>query len=353
MLNLVWTGTFASSFMVTMPTLSGPFPNLWLLMMLLRVLSRFSWPLALKCGGPKQSDSTEAKGSGLKRKLPPPSPMPNIHERPPTPPSVPGTPPQPPTPPLTSRLLPDGQQHGGSGSEYAVSSESSDGEPPAPPESFHQVIDLARGDFDRALALALDFWMRTPNIDWDGDINGVADLRILVEGNLIYWVGTFSALMCIIQLLQQTKLEQAMSKLGWLVTVQFMEYSNPVKGRVLILPNTDAHAVNQDFFITFMKAAFVVLALPRGVVESPRAIYIKMKVWGHPAFRGWLHRDTPVQSLLDAWHVVGRMIGESPPIRAVAFSGTMNPEFTIGDYKGGPHRVSKKYADFRCQKRTL
>ena len=46
MLNLVWTGTFASSFMVTMPTLSGPFPNLWLLMMLLRVLSRFSWPLA-------------------------------------------------------------------------------------------------------------------------------------------------------------------------------------------------------------------------------------------------------------------------------------------------------------------
>ena len=129
---------------------------------------------SLKGGGPKQSDSTEAKGSGLKRKLPPPSPMPNIHERPPTPPSVPGTPPQPPTPPLPPRLLPDGQQHGGSGSEYTVSSESSDGEPPAPPESFHQVIDLARGDFDRALAVALDFWMRAPNIDWDGDINGVA-----------------------------------------------------------------------------------------------------------------------------------------------------------------------------------
>ena len=46
MLNLVCTGTFASSFMVTMPTLSGTFPNLWLLMMLLRALSRFSWPLA-------------------------------------------------------------------------------------------------------------------------------------------------------------------------------------------------------------------------------------------------------------------------------------------------------------------
>ena len=117
---------------------------------------------SLKGGGPKQSDNTEAKGSGLKRK------------RPPTPPSVPGTPPQPPTPPLPPRLLPDGQQHGGSGSEYTVSSESSDGEPPAPPESFHQVIDLARGDFDRALAVALDFWMRAPNIDWDGDINGVA-----------------------------------------------------------------------------------------------------------------------------------------------------------------------------------
>ena len=138
-----------------------------------------------------------------------------------------------------------------------------------------------------------------------------------------------------------------MAKLGVLVTVQFIEFSNPVKGRVLIIPNVDARAVNQDFFVTFMKAAFVVLALPRGVLASPDTIYVKIKVWGHPAFKGWLHRDTLVQSLLDAWQLVGKMIGDSPPIRAVAFSGTMNPDFTLGDYaKIGEDKVRRLTVHF-------
>jgi len=145
---------------------------------------------SLRGGGSKRPHDDHSKGSGLRRKLPSPPPLPNVHERPPTPPSVPGAPPQPPTPPLPPRLLAENRPRDDSKSECTLTSETTDGETQAPPESFQQVLDLVGDDFDRALTtLALDFWMRFPHIDWDGDISGVTDLRMgtlsLLEWNFL------------------------------------------------------------------------------------------------------------------------------------------------------------------------
>ena len=107
---------------------------------------------------------------------------------------------------------------------------------------------------------------------------------------------------------------------------------NPVKGRVLILPRTGVPFVNMEFFITFMRATLVALGLPRGIPETSDAVYTKIKVWGHPAFKGWLPSDLLVGKLLDAWSVADAMLGDSTNIRAVCSTGTMNPSFRLADY---------------------
>ena len=198
-------------------------------------------------GGPKNAPSEQPAAARVKRKLPDPPPMPNIHERPPTPPSVPGTPPQPPTPPLPPRLRTHQRTHGDYESYNSESSGTSSESQPRSGPTFRQIIELVPDDPERALNAALDAWISTPQIDWDVDVAAIVELRMTTEGHLIYWNGTFSVLLRLIQLLQQSKLELAMARLGWLVTVQFLEFSNPVKGRVLILPRTGVPFVNMEF----------------------------------------------------------------------------------------------------------
>lgn len=174
--------------------------------------------------------------------------------------------------------------------------------------------------------------MTTPQVDWDSVVTAVSTLRMSVEGNLIYWNGTFSVLMRFIQVLQQSKLELAMARLGWLVTVQFLEFANPVQGRIMILPRVGVPFADIDFFMTFLKATLVVLALPRGIPEVRDAVYTKIKIWGHPAFKGWLPAGLLVGKLHDAWSIADTMMGDSTNIRAVCHTGTMNPSFRLVDY---------------------
>ena len=287
---------------------------------------------SMRGGGPKMSPGEAPAASGVKRRLPSPPPMPNTHERPPTPPSVPGTPPQPPTPPLPPRLREPDRVVEERDTSSASSSESMSRSQVSPRPSFHEAVALACDDFERALNLALAAWIDLPAIDWDVDANEVAALRLVAEGHLIFWDGTFSVLLRLIHLFQQSKIEVALAKLGWIVTMQFLEFANPARGRVLIIPHTDVPTVNLQFCVAFMHAAFVVLAMPRGVPESADAVYVKVKIWGHPAFKGWLPKSMLVQRLLDSWSLASTIVNVSSNIRAVGFNGVMNPEFKLEDY---------------------
>ena len=204
-----------------------------------RPISQFLSPQDVHTGALTPGENpVEGAASGVKRKLPSPPPMPNIHDRPPTPPSVPGTPPQPPTPPLPPRLRTAPLSPAENESESSESSES------APDDrhvasSFREVFDLVHDNFERALMVALDNWVKTQGVDWDVEMTGVAELRMSLEGHLIFWDGTFSVLLRLIHILQLSKLDVVMAKMGWIVTVQFLEFANPVRGRVLLIPHTE------------------------------------------------------------------------------------------------------------------
>eukprot|EP00435_Cladocopium_sp_Y103_P038186 s342_g10.t1 len=304
--------------------------------------------VSLHGGGPKKSDDPKPKSSGLKRKLPPPPPMPNTTEQPPTPPSVPGTPPQPPTPPSVPgsppqpptpprppRLINAGEPAGDPADDSPSSSSSESSGTPAPaasnPVSFQDIFRLDVEDREQALMIALHTWMSLTRIDWDVDMFAVSELRLTVERNLMFWDGPFPKLMKFIRFFQQTRLEYVFEKMGWILTVKFQEFSNPVKGRILLLPHPTVDSISQKSLYMFLQAALVILALPRGVLEAEDTVFTKIKVWGHPAFRGWLPCSMHVALLLDPWELVGRMMGEPLPMRAVA-TKTMNPDFPLGDY---------------------
>eukprot|EP00435_Cladocopium_sp_Y103_P066489 s149_g28.t1 len=296
-------------------------------------------------GRRRRSPDPMPKSSVLRRRLPTPPPIPNTTEQPPTPPSVPGTPPQPPTPPSVpgspahpptppppSRLVKTG-----SPSEESSSSSSevrsNDARPePNDPLSFQDVFRLDVEDREQALMVALQTWMSLTRIDWDVDMFAISELRLTVERNLMFWDGPFPKLMKFVQFLQQTRLELVLEKMGWIVTVKFLEFSNPVKGRLLFISHPGSQAISQKTCYMFMQAALVILALPRGVLEGEDTVYTKIKVWGHPAFKGWLPGSMHVAFLLDPWELVGRMLGEPLPMRAVAAACTMNPDFQLGQY---------------------
>eukprot|EP00435_Cladocopium_sp_Y103_P010479 s2347_g2.t1 len=301
--------------------------------------------VSLHGGGPKGNDDQTPKSSGLKRKLPPPPPMPNTTEQPPTPPSVPGTPPEvptppsvpgspvhPPTPPRPPRLVRTDIVSEESSSPSPSASVENAPAQAADPLSFQDVFRLDMEDREQALMIALHTWMNLTRIDWDVDMFAVSDLRLTIERNLLFWDGPFPKLMKFIQFFQQTRLEFMFEKLGWILTVKFLEFSNPVRGRLLFIPHPVEQVISQKTFYMIMQAALVILALPRGVQEAEDAVFTKIKVWGHPAFQGWLPCSMHVAFLLDPWELVGRMVGKSLPMRAVAAPRTMNPDFQLGHY---------------------
>ena len=98
-----------------------------------------------------------------------------------------------------------------------------------------------------------------------------------------------------------------------------------MRGRLLLIPHPYLTSVSQMFMISLMQAAFVVLYIPRGVRETEDTVLVKIKIWGHAAFLGWLPKTMLVQEILDAWLNVGTMVSDSPNICAVGFGCTMNP----------------------------
>eukprot|EP00435_Cladocopium_sp_Y103_P059020 s916_g21.t1 len=296
--------------------------------------------ISLHGGGPKiesGSESARPASSGLRRRLPPPPPPPNTTEIPPTPPSVPGTPPSPPRPPtpprpprLASRSRSPAPSQGES--EYTTESQASGQMMPSNPETLLEVFELDRNDSERALKLALLTWTNLSNIDWDVDLSPCAPLRMTTQGHLMYINGDLRLLMRLVQSMHQVRLDFVIEKMGWVTSIQFQEFSNPVRARIVFIRNPNMDSISQKTLYMFIKAAFVVMRLPRGVHESDDTVFTKIKVWGHTAFVGWLPKTLLVADLLEPWTFAHTILGIPTPMRAVGFASTLNPDFRQWDY---------------------
>eukprot|EP00435_Cladocopium_sp_Y103_P052891 s2212_g16.t1 len=296
--------------------------------------------VSLRGGGPKtdsRTESTRPASSGLRRRLPTPPRTPNTTEVPPTPPSVPGTPPsppRPPTPPRPPRLASRSRSPAESqeGSEYSTDSQASGRMMPSNPETLLEVFELDRNESERALKLALLTWTNLSNIDWDVDLSPCAPLRMTTQGHLLYINGDLKLLMRLAQSLHQVRLDFVVEKMGWLTSVQFQEFSNPVRARIVFIPNPNMDSISQKLLYTFLKSAFVIMRLPRGVHETDDTVFTKIKVWGYTAFVGWLPKTLLVDSLLEPWAFANSILGIPTPMRAVGFACTLNPDYRIWDY---------------------
>eukprot|EP00435_Cladocopium_sp_Y103_P037996 s1003_g10.t1 len=296
--------------------------------------------VSLRGGGPKsdsRSESTRPASSGLRRRLPTPPRPPNTTEVPPTPPSVPGTPPsppRPPTPPRPPRLASRSRSPAESQveSEYSTDSQASGRMMPSNPETLLEVFELDRNESERALKLALLTWTNLSNIDWDVDLSPCAPLRMTTQGHLLYINGDLKLLMRLVQSFHQVRLDFVIEKMGWLTSVQFQEFSNPVRARIVFIPNPNMDSISQKLLYTFLKSAFVIMRLPRGVHETDDTVFTKIKVWGYTAFVGWLSKTLLVESLLEPWDFANMILGIPTPMRAVGFSCTLNPDYRIWDY---------------------
>eukprot|EP00435_Cladocopium_sp_Y103_P012817 s293_g3.t1 len=191
-----------------------------------------------------------------------------------------------------------------------------------------EVFALDRDESERALKLALLTWTSLSNVD----LSACASLRMTTQGHLMYINGDFKCLMRLIQSFQQTRLEFVIDKTGWLTTIQFQDFSNPVKGRIVFIPNPNMDSISQKLLYTFLKAAMVVMRLPRGVHENDDTVFTKIKVWGYTAFVGWLPKTTLAETLLEPWSFADSILGIPTPMRAVGFSGTLNPDYRLWDY---------------------
>eukprot|EP00435_Cladocopium_sp_Y103_P073917 s162_g45.t1 len=296
--------------------------------------------ISLRGGGPKsdsRTESTRPASSGLRRRLPTPPRSPNTTEVPPTPPSVPGTPPsppRPPTPPNPPRLASRSRSPAESqeGSEYSTDSQASGRMMPSNPETLLEVFELDRNESERALRLALLTWTNLSNIDWDVGLSPCAPLRMTTQGHLLYINGDLKLLMRLAQSLHQVRLDFVVDKMGWLTSVQFQEFSNPVRARIVFIPNPNMDSISQKLLYTFLKSAFVIMRLPRGVHETDDTVFTKIKVWGYTAFVGWLPKTLLVESLLEPWAFANSILGIPTPMRAVGFACTLNPDYRIWDY---------------------
>eukprot|EP00435_Cladocopium_sp_Y103_P066458 s404_g28.t1 len=296
--------------------------------------------ISLRGGGPKtdsRSESARPASSGLRRRLPTPPRPPNTTEVPPTPPSVPGTPPsppRPPTPPRPPRLASRSRSPAESqdGSEYTTDSQASGRMMPSNPETLLEVFELDRNESERALKLALLTWTNLSNIDWDVNLTPCAPLRMTIQGHLLYINGDLKLLMRLVQSFHQVRLDFVIEKMGWMTSVQFQEFSNPVRARIVFIPNPNMDSISQKLLYTFLKSAFVIMRLPRGVHETEDTVFTKIKVWGYTAFVGWLPKTLLVEALLEPWEFANSILGIPTPMRAVGFACTLNPEYRIWDY---------------------
>ena len=146
----------------------------------------------------------------------------------------------------------------------------------------------------------------------------------------LQFLGTWSKVMKLIQVLQKTKVIQTCKNLGWAFEIVAGANSNGlIKLIVARLPGR--LAVTLDHLQMYL-ATIVTLALwPQPVESHENICHLKIKMWFSWAWNGRIPLSAKVGEFLQPWHEAARVFGMKNYLRAIVKGRQTMPECSFSD----------------------
>ena len=222
--------------------------------------------------------------------------------------------------------------HGGSGRSNAVSiDETSSHYSDSPPE-LSDPIALETTDMQAAVSFLLDDFLALDIDDRDFNLGTTQNFQVLHDSYKMVAQGTMPHLIGFMKYMAHSGIEKILDYIGWHFVLQFLDYGQPAKVRMLILPIPGRRHATVTLVGGFLHTALTIMAMPLPTLQSDHKIKVRVKIWNVWAYDELLDGDIPCHALIHSWEEVSRFLGAQLRMRMIAKGKRMNPDCLLKDY---------------------
>ena len=207
-----------------------------------------------------------------------------------------------------------------------------------PPRREIDVFYLDRHHFEDALQWVLDDWMRLPSQLNTMDTTEFLSMQFRIEDEMMTWHDNLEILLRFIKGLKETGVELMFSKLGWMITVQFVAWEEPTVARIVMFPKPVGQRASLFLMRKFLQMVLFKYALPKSQAEGGHSyVFTKVRVSGTDIHRAALPRSTMCSDFIDSWDQASNVVALPSSIRMLVNGKQSSAEWRLSDYaRTGP-----------------
>ena len=194
------------------------------------------------------------------------------------------------------------------------------------------IFYLAANHFQDALVQVIKEWLMLPGQQTNMDTTKFLPLTCKEEPNMIIWEAQTSLLLDMVKSLKQVGAELMLTKMGWMVTVQYVAFEDPPITRILLLPHPSDRSVSKSLVIRFLQIVLFRFALPKPGLIPHDSCRVRIRAEGAALYNSVLAADTRCSDITDAWEQASTILNIPGVIRLVINGRQASPEFLLADY---------------------
>ena len=222
--------------------------------------------------------------------------------------------------------------HGGGERSDAVSIDESSSCYSNSPPALSDPIALETTDMQAALSFLLEDLLALDIENRDFDLATTNDFQLLHDPFKLVGHGTMPQLIKFMKYLSESGIEKIMDYIGWHFTLQFLDYGQPSKVRLLVVPIPGRRHATVTLTRAFIHTALTILAMPVPTPDRTRKVKVRVKIWNVWAYEEWLDADIPCQALIHSWDETAGFLGAKLRMRMIVKGKRINPDRPLMEY---------------------
>ena len=220
--------------------------------------------------------------------------------------------------------------HGGGSDSQAVSV-ASETSYESSPEVCDPIV-LEHTDMQSAVSHLLEDFLALDTPNRELDLGIIRNFELLADSYKLVAPGSLPQLLDFMKYMSESGMEKILQYIGWHFTLQFIEYSQPVRVRLLVTPIPGRKHSTVTLAGGFIHTALTIMAMPLPSLSRYQRVRVKVKIWNIWAYDEWLDENLTCQSLIHSWEKTSRFVGAKLQMRMIARGKRINPDRAIKEY---------------------
>ena len=207
------------------------------------------------------------------------------------------------------------------------------GEVIRPPRQHVDIFYLERHHFEDAITWVIEDWKRLPGQQQALKTTDFLSMQFRIEDNMMMWKDSFETLLKFTKALKETGVELIANKLGWMVTIQFIAWEDPIVAQIIMFPKPAGDTVSLGLIRKFLQLVLFKFALPKS--ESAGGVsyvFTKVRTTGADLYRAALHPNTRCSDIIDSWDQASNIVALPSSVRMLINGKQSSAEWRIADY---------------------